>query len=56
MGVRLFVHQGLSFALAVDNPDGQVDGYLLSLKLSFNRGRDYDHSTAVRFHERNGDA
>lgn len=41
--------RSLSFALVVDNPQTQVDGYLLSLKLEFNRGSYYDLSTGVRF-------
>jgi hypothetical protein len=41
--------RSLSFALLVNNQDTQVDGYFLSLKMSFNRGHEYDLSTAVRF-------
>lgn len=41
--------RSLSFVLAVDNPDTQVDGYFLSLKVAFNSGYEYDLSTAVRF-------
>ena len=41
--------RSLSFALLVDNPDTQVDGYFISLKMAFNRGYEYDLSTAVRF-------
>jgi hypothetical protein len=41
--------RSLSFALAVDNPGPPLEGYLLSLKLVFNRGYEYDLSTYVLF-------
>ena len=41
--------KSLSFALVIDNRDTEVDGYSLSLKMSFNRGKDYDLSTAISF-------
>ncbi|MBI4529705.1 MAG: hypothetical protein HY695_38390 [Deltaproteobacteria bacterium] len=41
--------RSLSFALVVDNPQTQLDGYVLSLKMAFNSGYKYDLSTAVRF-------
>jgi len=41
--------KSLSFALAVDNPDTSIDGYLLSLKLLFNNGYEHDLTTAVGF-------
>jgi hypothetical protein len=41
--------RSLSFALVVDNPATLVDGYFFSLKMVFNRGYEYDLSTAVRF-------
>ena len=39
----------LSFALVIDNQGTEVDGYSLSLKMKFNRGKDYDLSTAIGF-------
>jgi len=46
--------KSLSFAIAVDNQDTQVDGYFLSLKMAFNRRQEYDLSTAVRFAKSKG--
>ena len=39
--------KSLSFALAVDNPDIPIDGYLLCLKLLFNNDYEHDLSTGV---------